>query len=126
MLFRSDKVIFTGYRSDVYDIYPEIDLVVHPSHSENLGGAAESLMLAVPTVSSDVGGFPDIVIPDKTGCLARAKDPADLAEKITWAVENQTKIKEMAINGQALVTELLDLDNTAARIHEVYNKILNT
>lgn len=119
-----EKIIFTGYRSDVYDIYPEIDLVVHPSHSENLGGAAESLMLAVPTVSSDVGGFPDIVIPGKTGCLVKAKDPKDLAEKINWAVENQEEMKDMAIKGQALVNELLDLDNTAAKIYEVYSKIL--
>lgn len=120
-----DKVIFTGYRSDVYDIYPEIDVVVHPSHSENLGGAAESLMLAVPTISSDVGGFPDIVIPGETGCLARTKDPFDLAEKISWAVENQPELKQMAHKGQILVNDLLDLNNTAARINEIYSKILN-
>ena len=120
-----DKVVFTGYRNDVYDIYPEIDIVVHPSHSENLGGAAESLMLAIPTISSDVGGFPDIVIPGETGCLAKTKNPDDLAEKIMWAVENQSELKEMAIKGQALVKNLLDLNNTAAKVYEVYSKILN-
>ena len=119
-----DKIIFTGYRSDVYDIYPEIDIVVHPSHSENLGGAAESLMLAVPTISSDVGGFPDIVIPGETGCLVKSKDPADLAEKITWAVEHKGELKEMALRGQALVNELLDLDNTAKAVYNIYTKIL--
>ena len=121
-----DKVIFTGYRGDVYDIYPEVNVVVHPSHSENLGGAAESLMLAVPTISSDVGGFPDIVIPGETGCLVKSKNPEDLADKITWAVEHQDKMKEMAKRGQVLVNELLDLDNTASKIHEVYSKILNS
>lgn len=119
-----DKVIFTGYRSDVYDIYPEIDLVVHPSHSENLGGAAESLMLAVPTISSDVGGFPDIVIPGQTGCLVRSKDPQDLAEKLLWALDHPDQMKEMAKKGQQIVTELLDLDNTAAAVKEAYEKIL--
>lgn len=119
-----DKIIFTGYRNDVYDIYPEIDIVVHPSHSENLGGAAESLMLAVPTISSNVGGFPDIVIPGKTGYLAESKNPADLAEKIISAVENHDELRAMAINGQKLVNELLDLKNTAARVHEVYSEIL--
>lgn len=119
-----DKVIFTGYRSDVYDIYPEIDLAVHPSHSENLGGAAESLMLAVPTVSSDVGGFPDIVIPGETGCLVRAKDPQDLAQKLLWALDHPAEMKEMAVKGQALVRQLLDLSNTASAIKNVYGKIL--
>lgn len=120
-----DKVIFTGYRSDVYDIYPEIDLVVHPSHSENLGGAAESLMLAVPTISSDVGGFPDIVIPGKTGCLVKAKNPQDLAEKLLWALEHPAEMKEMAVIGQQIVTELLALENTAKAVFEVYQKIVN-
>jgi glycosyltransferase involved in cell wall biosynthesis len=121
-----DKIIFTGYRSDVYDIYPEINIVVHPSHSENLGGAAESLMLAVPTISSDVGGFPDIVIPGETGCLAKSKNPEDLAKKIIWAIENQTEMKEMANKGQVLANELLNLNNTATKVYKVYSTILKS
>ena len=126
------KISLSGYEKDgenlqvVYDIYPEVNVVVHPSHSENLGGAAESLMLAVPTISSDVGGFPDIVIPGETGCLVKSKNPEDLADKIIWAVEHQDEMKGMAKKGQVLVNELLDLNNTAAKIHEVYSKILNS
>ncbi len=120
-----DKIIFTGFRSDIYDIYPEINLVVHPSHSENLGGAAESLMLAVPTISSDVGGFPDIVIPGETGCLVKAKNPEDLAEKIDWALSHPAEMKSMAEKGQEIVNNLLALDNTATAIHQIYKKILN-
>ena len=120
-----DRIVFTGYRSDVYRLYPEIDIVVHPSHSENLGGAAESLMLAVPTISSDVGGFPDIVNPGETGCLVKSKDPSDLAEKIEWALENPDKMKAMAQNGQRLVNKLLDLNNTAKVVYSVYKQIIN-
>ena len=120
-----DKIIFTGYRNDIYDIYPEIDFVVHPSHSENLGGAAESLLLAVPTISTDVGGFPDIVIPGETGCLAKPKDPIDLAEKITWAIEHPEEMKAMAVKGQTIVSELLDLNNTSSAVYDMYKKILN-
>lgn len=119
-----DKVVFTGYRSDIYDIYPEIDIVVHPSHSENLGGAAESLMLAVPTISSDVGGFPDIVIPGETGCLVKPKNPEDLAEKIEWAVNNLEEMKSMAKAGQQKVSQLLNLENTAKAVYDIYDSIL--
>lgn len=119
-----EKVIFTGFRSDVYDIYPEINIAVHPSHSENLGGAAESLMFAVPTISSNVGGFPDIVIPGKTGCLANPKDPDDLAEKITWAIEHPEEMQAMAINGQKRISEILDLNNTAKAVCNIYENIV--
>ncbi len=117
------NIIFTGYRKDVYQLYSEIDLVVHPSHSENLGGAAESLMLAVPTISSDVGGFPDIVIPNETGCLVEAKNPKALAEKIKWALENMDQMKSMARRGQQLVNKLLALDNTSKTIYDIYTKM---
>lgn len=120
-----DRIIFTGYRNDIYDIYPEINIVVHPSHSENLGGAAESLMLAIPTISSEVGGFPDIVIPEKTGCLAKMKNPEDLAEKMLWGIEHYSEMQGMAKKGQELVSELLDLNNTSNKIYYIYNEILN-
>ena len=119
-----DNIVFTGYRNDIYRLYPEIDVVVHPSHSENLGGAAESLMLAVPTVSSDVGGFPDIVIPGKTGCLVKAKNPQSIAEAIIWMIENQEKANQMAQEGQKLVNELLALNNTSERVKSIYENIL--
>lgn len=119
-----DKTVFTGYRGDVYDIYPEIDVVAHPSHSENLGGAAESLMFAVPTISSNVGGFPDVVIPGKTGCLVKPKDPEDLAEKIIWAIEHPDEMKEMANNGQELISEILSFENTVNTVCDIYDKML--
>ncbi|MDY2980882.1 MAG: glycosyltransferase family 4 protein [Fusobacterium sp.] len=117
------KVIFTGYRNDIYEVYPELNIVVHPSHSENLGGAAESLMLGVPTIATDIGGFPDIVIPNKTGCLSKVKNPEDLSLKIEWALENEEEMKRMAIEGQKNIRTLLDLKNTSKKILEIYHKI---
>jgi len=119
-----NKIIFTGYRSDVYDIYPEIDIAVHPSHSENLGGAAESLMLGIPTISSNVGGFPDIVKNGETGYTVPMKKPEELAEAICKMIGNPDNAKRMAVNGQKLVAELLDITNTAKKVYEIYNKIL--
>lgn len=119
-----DRIVFTGYRSDVYRLYPEIDVAVHPSHSENLGGAAESLTLGVPTISSDVGGFPDIVIPGETGWLAKSKNPKDLAEKIESALDRPDERKTTAENGRKLVGELLSLDNTAKAVYDIYNAVL--
>ena len=65
------------------------------------------------------------MIPGETGCLVKAKDPDGLAEKIMWALEHQSEMLTMAKNGQRVVTELLDLKNTAAKVYEVYSKILN-
>lgn len=119
-----DGIIFTGFRTDIKDIYREIDIAVHPSHSENLGGASESLAAGVPTISSNVGGFPDIVINDKTGYTVPPKSSRELANAIIKMIENPKLAFEMSENGKQLVTEILDIENTGASVLSVFNKIL--
>lgn len=107
-----DGIIFTGFRNDIKEIYREFDLVIHPSHSENLGGAAESLAAGVPTISTNVGGFPDIVIDGITGYTVDKKSPEKLAMKISHSLKNIEIIKKMSSVGQKRVMNLLDIENT--------------
>lgn len=120
-----DKIIFTGYRKDIQEIYPEIDIAVHPSHSENLGGAAESLAYGVPTIASNVGGFPDIIKPYETGLLVNPKDPEDLASAIIWMLDHQKESKVMGENGKNLIRSLLNIKETSYTMYKIYKKILD-
>lgn len=120
-----EKIIFTGYRKDIQEIYSEIDIAVHPSHSENLGGAAESLAYGVPTISSNVGGFPDIVKPYETGLLVNPKDPDDLAKAINWMIEHPEEAKKMGNKGKILVRKMLNIEETSTNIYKVYKKIVD-
>ena len=117
-------VFFTDYRTDIKEIYCELDIVVHPSHSENLGGAAESLAAARPTISTNVGGFPDIIINGKTGILVPRKRPDSLARAIIEMIENYENAKIMALEGQKMVRELLDINRCADCVIKAYKKIL--
>lgn len=115
-----DGIIFTGFRIDVPVIYPEFNVAVHPSHSENVGGAGESLGLAVPTVSTNVGGFPDIVVNGVTGWTVAKKSPKQLAEKIIWMIENQEEAHQMALKGQEMCREKFNIDVTGKHMAEIY------
>ena len=119
-----DRVIFLGTRRDVPDLYPDFDVVCCPSHSENVGGAAESLMLAVPTISSDVGGFPDLVIPGETGWLVPARDPPKLAAAIQEALADPQTARERARRGQELARHLFDVRRCAKEVRAAYGQIL--
>lgn len=119
-----NNIIFTGFRSDMKKIYRELDVAVHPSHSENLGGAAESLAAGVPTISTNVGGFPDIVINNKTGYTVEPKNPKELSIAILKTIETYEKSTNMAKTGQNLIRELLDIKNTSSCILDIYHKIL--
>lgn len=119
-----NKIIFLGTRKDVPDLYPDFDVVVHPSHSENLGGAAESLLMAVPTIATNIGGFPDIVKPNITGWLVPKENPRALAEKILEALANPTYAQNMAQEGSRQLKIVLDVRKTSKDVFDFYQKIM--
>lgn len=120
-----DSIKFAGFRSDIYEIYPELTVAAHPSLSENLGGAGESLLIGVPTVSTDVGGFPDIVIDGETGYTVPAKNPKALADAMLRLLEDKEKTKQMAENGVKLMTQVIDVNNTAKEVFHIYEAVLS-
>lgn len=119
------RIIFTGTRTNVGELYQDIDCVVHPSHSENLGGAGESLMLCVPTIASSVGGFPDIVIDNETGLIVPPKNPEAIAEAIEKMYLDREFATESAKKGQEFVLDILDVRNTSKEVNNFYKEILS-
>jgi glycosyltransferase involved in cell wall biosynthesis len=105
------KIIFLGNRNDVLALYTDFDVAVHPSHSENVGGAVESLLMGIPTITTRVGGFPDLVQDGVTGWLVPPKDPIALAA----AIQNALSFKSEAKNGQWPVKSLRALSLTSQR-----------
>lgn len=119
-----DAAVFLGTRSDVPQLYPQCDLAVHPSHSENVGGAVESLFAGVPTITTNVGGFPDLIIEGQTGYLCPPKDPAALAAKIIQAWQDPDERQKRAKAGLKQVTELMNIETNAAQVLDFYRHVL--
>ncbi|MEH7019912.1 glycosyltransferase family 4 protein [Priestia megaterium] len=119
-----DEIIFTGFRSDLKEVYRDLDVVIHPSHSENLGGAAESLAAGVPTISTNVGGFPDIVINEETGYTVNPKSPEEIASAIIKMIDSSEVRRTMAQKGKENVRDLLSIENTGRNVLSIYEKIL--
>lgn len=120
-----DRAIFLGTRSDVPRIYPDIDVVVHPSHSENMGGAVESLLMGVPTIATSVGGFPELVVPNVTGWLVPPREPALLSDVLLSALADEAMARGLAAEGGRRARTLFDVRRTAAEVRDRYTAILN-
>lgn len=120
-----DRLVFTGPRTDVPAVYADLDLAVHPSLSENCGGAVESLAAACPTVATSVGGLPDVVIDGETGWLVPPRDPRHLAETMLEALGDRDEARRRAAAGQALVRRLFDVERTGREIASIYEEILS-
>lgn len=117
------SLAFLGTRADVPELYPDLDLAVVPSHSENCGGAVEPLLSGVPVVATDVGGLPDVIRNGETGWLVPPRNPVALAHAIVDVLRNKPEAKRRAIMGMSLARKLFDVQRTAHDVVETYNGI---
>jgi glycosyltransferase involved in cell wall biosynthesis len=120
-----ERVVFLGHRHDIPEIYSAVDVAVHPSLSENVGGAVESLLSGCPTVATEVGGIPDLVRPGETGWLVPPRRPDLLAEGLLDALQNRDEARRRAQNGVILARRLFDVERTGAEVAGIYKTILS-
>jgi glycosyltransferase involved in cell wall biosynthesis len=111
---------FLGTRSDVPALYPDLDLVVVPSRSENVGGAVEPLLSGVPVIATRVGGLPDLVQEGISGKLVPARNPEAIAAAIVDSLQNRTQARHLTITGQEMARHLFDVERTAREVAQIY------
>lgn len=119
-----EACVFLGSRTDVPSLYPQFDLAVHPSHSENVGGAVESMYARVATLTSNVGGFPDLVVAGDTGYMAPAKYPQGFAEQIIRAIEAGPDHDGMIDRAFNKVSSVMNVEHNALEVLSFYKHVL--
>jgi glycosyltransferase involved in cell wall biosynthesis len=117
---------FLGTRSDVPALYPDLDLAVVPSHSENLGGAVEPLLSGVPIIATKVGGLPDLVQEGVSGRLVPPRNPQAIAEAILAALQNRAETQRFAVAGHEMTRDLFDVERTASEVAQIYTALLDS
>ena len=79
----SKEIVMTGFRSDIPEILPELDIFLITSETEGLGTSIlDAFACKVPVVATPAGGIPEIVIHEKTGLLGNIKNPLTLANQV--------------------------------------------
>lgn len=92
----NDRIILTGFRTDIADILPELDLLLITSETEGLGTAIlDAFACKIPVVATAAGGIPEIVIHEKTGLLAAVGDAVALASQVLRLLNNPDLKKNM-------------------------------
>ncbi|WP_299755818.1 glycosyltransferase family 4 protein [uncultured Pontibacter sp.] len=117
-------IIFTGFRKDVPQILPELDVMLVTSETEGLGTTIlDAFACRVPVVATMAGGIPEIVRNEITGLLAPIKSPAILAEKVHQVLTNPA-IRDRITQGATQLTQEFSKKNTASRTLAVYKEVL--
>jgi len=76
-----DKVHFLGKQDEIAHVISLADVLLLPSEKESFGLVAlEAMACGVPTVGSEAGGIPELVIHGETGFLAPIGDVDQMAD----------------------------------------------
>ncbi|RZJ29623.1 MAG: glycosyltransferase family 1 protein [Flavobacterium sp.] len=95
-----NDVIFAGFRKDVPEIWPELDLFLFTSSNEATGSVVlEAYASRVPSVAARAGGTFEVLVDGETGFLAEAKNPVDFADKAEMILSNNLLRNNMIEKG---------------------------
>jgi glycosyltransferase involved in cell wall biosynthesis len=118
----NNKVVFTGKYQHVYEIISNFDVFVYLSKSENLGGVYESLLFEIPTVASNKGALPELVINNETGFNAEPDDTNQLMEHILNVLDYENE--HFKIKGKELVMNKFNKEIIIKKTYYFYTEIL--
>lgn len=121
-----ELVTFLPWQDHMGPVYEASDLVVQPSvDPESFGYVAlEGMMAGKPVIASRIGGLVDVVQDGETGFLVEPGNSDELAQAIGRIAEDPALSAELGKKGMERATTLFTIARNAARIQEVYEKML--
>ncbi len=121
-----DKIIFFGNSNEIDHILSYSDLFLLPSETESFGLAAlEAMASAVPVISSNTGGLPEVNVAGVSGYLSNVGDVEDMvanALKILRDKETLCAFKE----GAKEVSKKFSIDKILPLYEELYFKAISS
>ena len=119
-----NKIYFTGFRDDIPDIMPEIDVLLITSETEGLGTTIiDAMANKVPVVATAAGGIPELVIHNKTGLLYPVKDSEKLKAGLELILDNNELRNEVSENALNHIEKNFTKEIMARKTREIYFKL---
>ncbi|OGV96274.1 hypothetical protein A2W24_04005 [Microgenomates group bacterium RBG_16_45_19] len=118
-----ERVIFTGFRKDMENVYSDLDILVLPSLTEGLPTVViEALSAGLPIVATRVGAVPDLVTPE-TGIIVNPRDSQALSRAV------QEMVTRLPQNGDAQTrqkyAERFGAKRFIEETEELYNRLVS-
>jgi N-acetyl-alpha-D-glucosaminyl L-malate synthase BshA len=95
------RVHFLGKQERVNELLPLADLMLMPSEQESFGlTALEAMACKVPSISTQVGGVPELIDDGVTGLLYSVGDVAAMAQGALSLLNDRKRLEEMRQAGR--------------------------
>jgi len=120
-----DKIIFLGFRDNVFKILPTFDVFALSSLTEGISlTLLEAMAMKRPVVVTNVGGNPEVVVDGVTGFLVPPKEPKEMAGAIAEILRNPELSQKMGEAGRKRVEEKFSLELMVKEYKDLYKECL--
>lgn len=120
-----DNISWMGFKPNIGDYMPGLDLFAFPSRNEGLGSVLFDVMNAgVPIVAAKAGGIPDIIHHEKTGLLVPAENAQALYDSIVRLYESLALRQQLVEGARAHLVNYTP-EVMAQSYMTIYQSILN-
>ncbi|MFA6448167.1 MAG: glycosyltransferase [bacterium] len=123
----AEDLIFTGVRTDIYDLLGIMDVYVVSSLYEGFPmGCLEAMSTHVPIVATRVGGIPEMLENNRTALLAEPKDSATLSDNIARLLEDRGFAAKLTEGGYHDIVSKFSQRKMVSDVLEIYYETLRS
>tara|TARA_Y100000748_G_scaffold304228_1_gene312931 strand:- start:4900 stop:5991 length:1092 start_codon:yes stop_codon:yes gene_type:complete len=121
----SNHVIIYTKKTNIYDIYNDIDIFMLTSIVEGFPNALmEAMMFGIPSAATDVGGIKDIIKDNVNGFLFTSGVPHEGYNIISRLIENREHFKEISQNAYDTIRNKYHPDKIVSELINEYHEIV--
>jgi glycosyltransferase involved in cell wall biosynthesis len=122
----AERIHFWGWRTDMEDVWPAVDCLVHTAEAEAFGRVIiEAMAHGIPVIATDRGGPAEILQADRTGVLVPPRDVEALRRAMLRVARDARFAGALAAAGRRHARSHFAASQTAARMQEIYEQVLS-
>ena len=121
----ADRVIFTGWRRDLPDIYADLYVLTVTSNNEGTPvSAIEAMAAGCPVVATHVGGLPDLISEGKTGYLVPPGNASAVATAVLRVLQQPEMARCMGETARKAARERFSAQRLISDMEQLYLELL--
>ena len=121
----NDRIIFTGYRSDIPSLLAQVQISVLPSLIEGLSNSVlESMAAGCAVVSTNVGGVGEAVTNGESGLLVPPSDVQSLAGALMHLLDHPAEGRRLGHRAQKTILERYSIERMVSATERLYTDLL--
>jgi len=120
----SGRLAILGFRPDLAELLPDLDVFLFTSRLEGLGTSLlDAQACRVPVVATAAGGIPEAVRDGETGLLAAPGNAAALAEHVLRLLDDAALRERLVAAASLRVREEFGADSLVERTLAIYREV---